>query len=373
MWSYARAVGIFTRRIEAAYEPKLNAPPVVQPLSIASPWAPQDTLLTFALDDALGGLLSQSVAMTRDIALRIPGVKRAHGLHVGMFAQLPFYEMDGDARTDQQPAWLTNSASGVSPYHRMYGLGSDLFFNGWGCLGFTADMTDCLHIPFGLWSVDDRSGVITVDEQRIPAKYRARPVAIPLGYGENGLLNDGIDTLREARQIETAYVDRLNNPVPLTVLGIPKEVWELWTPDERKDYRDQYVSGRKANNGAVALKVSEFPIEFPDAASNGVDLFESGRNAVRLDLANHTSTPAGFIEGVRQGGSGGGTEIRYSGVANGAGRHELWDYGLAKKFALAFEARMSLDDIVPSGRSIRADLSIIVDIPTPPSSPTSED
>lgn len=365
-------MGIFGRQIKAAYEPRLTAPPVVQPLGIASPWTPQDTLVRFALDDALGGLLSESVAMTRDIALRIPGVKRAHGLHVGMFAELPFYEMNGNERVTDQPAWLTNSASGVSPYHRMYGLGSDLFFNGWGCLGFTADMTDCLHVPFGLWSVRD-DGTIAVDERQIPEKYRARPVAIPVGYGENGLLNDGLDTLREARQIEAAYVDRLNNPVPLTVLGIPLDTWQGWTEEERKSYRDQYVTGRKANNGAVALKVSEFPIEFPDAATNGVDLFESGRNAVRLDIANHTSTPAGILEGVRQGGSGGGTEIRYSGVQNGAGRHELWDYGLAKRFTLAFEARMSLDDIVPSGRSIRADLTTVVTIPSPVSNPTSED
>jgi len=366
-------VGIFRRQIEAAYKaPKLTAPPVVQPLSIASPWAPQDALVTFALDDALGGLLSSSVAMTRDIALKIPAVKRAHGIHVRAFARLPFYLMDNNVRVPEQPKWLTNSASGVSPYHRMYGLGSDMFFNGWGCLGFTADMTDCLHIPFGLWSVRD-DGSIEVDEQQVPAKYRARPVAIPVGYGENGLLVDGIDTLREARQIEAAYVDRLNNPVPLTVLGIPLETWQSWTPAERKKYRDQYVDGRKANNGAVALKVSEFPIEFPDAASNGVDLFETGRNANRLDIANHTDTPASLLEGVRQGGAGGGTEVRYTGVQNGAARGELWDFGKASAFTSAFEARMSLDDICPPGLSIRADLSHMQAIPAPDTNPTSED
>lgn len=366
-------MGIFKRRIEAAYAPpKLTAPPVVQPLSIASPWAPQDALLTFALDDALGGLLTDSVAMTRDVANRIPGVKRAHGIHVGMFAEIPFFQMDGATRTPEQPEWLTSSRSGVAPYHRMWGLGSDMFYNGWGCLSFTADMSDCLHVPFGMWGVND-DGQVWVDKDRVPAEYRAHPVAIPVGYGENGLLNDGIDTLREARQIEAAYVDRLNNPVPLTILGVPLDTWQGWTPEERKEYRDQYVNGRKASNGAVALTVAEFPVEFPAAASGGVDLFESGRNAVRLDIANHTSTPAGLIEGVRQGGSGGGTEVRYSGIANGAGRHELWDYGLAKRFTLAFEARMSLDDIVPSGLSIRGDLTNLVTVPSPTSNPTSED
>lgn len=357
-------VGIFSKLIGSSY-----ASPT---LGISSPWAPQDALVSLALDDMLGGLLSTTVVITRDVALRIPGVKRAHGEHVGMFAETPFFEMDNDVRSAQQPAWLTNSASGIAPYHRMYGLGSDMFFNGWGCLGFTADMSDCMHIPFGMWDIDD-NGYTRVSDDRIPEKYRARPVSIPVGYGENGLLVDGVDTLREARQIEAAYVDRLNNPVPLTVLGIPLDTWQGWTPDERKQYRDQYVEGRKGNNGAVALKVAEFPVEFPDAASNGVDLYESGRNANRLDIANHTSSPAWLLEGVRQGGSGGGTEVRYSGVANGAGREELWDTGLAKKFTLAFEARMSLDDVVPPGRSIRGDRTSRVSIPTPPSNPASED
>lgn len=366
-------MGIFSRRITAAYSPRLPAPPAGRPLSIASPWSPQDTLLTFALDDALAGALSEHVGMTRDIALRIPGVKRAHGIHVGMFAQIPFFRMDGEQRTAEQPSWLTTSASGVAPYHRMFGLGSDLFFHGWGCLGFTADMSDCLHIPFGLWSVLE-DGTIEVDERMIPAAYRARPVAIPVGYGENGLLNDGLDTLREARQIEAAYVDRLSNPVPHTILRVPREVYESWTDEERAAYRAHYVEGRKGKNGAVSLALDEFPIEFPDAAANGVDLFESGRNAVRLDIANHTATPASLIEGVKQGGSSGaGTEVRYSGIANGAGRPELWDFGLAKRFTLAFEARMSLDDIVPPGMSIRGDLANLFALPAETTNPLSED
>src|SRR5690606_7939771 len=99
-------------------------------------------------------------------------------------------------------------------------------------------------------------------------------------------------------------------------------------------------------NGSVASKIAEFPIDFPGEVP--VDLYESGRNAVRLDIANHTGTDAGLLEGTRQSG-GGGTTIRYSGVANGAGRNEMWDYSKAKQMVLAFQARLSLDDVCPSG------------------------
>lgn len=364
------AVGIFSRRIDAAYAP---APTV--PLAVASPWMPSDALTQWTVDQLYADAVNDStIALNRDIALRIPGVKRAHGIHVKQFAGIPFFRMDDTTKTAQQPAWLTTSRSGVSPYHRMYGVGSDLFFNGWACLGFDRDPldpdADCMHAPYGSWGIDD-AGSLWINESIVPSTYTVYPVAIPLGYGENGLLVDGIDTLREARLIEAAYIDRVNNPTPLTVLGIPQAIWESWTPDERKDYRDQYVAGRKSLNGSVSLKVAEFPIEFPGQGGN-VDLFESGRNAVRLDIANHTGTPASLLEGVSQGGSG-GSDIKYTGVANGLGRSELWDFGLAKGFTLAFEARMSLDDICAPGLSIRGDLTNMFALPEPNNNPTSQD
>jgi hypothetical protein len=360
-------VGIFTRNKVSSALDKFTKGAVV-PMAIASPWGPGDPLVTWAISEALATQLENADAvMTRDLALRIPGVKRAHGIVCSMFARIPFYVMNDEQREDDQPRWITTSDSGVAPYHRMYGLGSDFFFTGWGCLGFDADKTDCLHIPFGMWNIND-DGVPVVTNDAVPEKYRAQLVVIPMGYGENGLLIDGLDTLKEARKIEAAYQDRLDNPIPLTVLDIPFEQWQMWTPDERKDYRDQWVAGRKA--GGTATKPAEWGVNFP--AESGLDLFESGRNAVRLDIANHTGMPAGLLEGLRQGG-GGGSEIRYSSDVGGAHRSELWDFGLPARMVHAFEARMSLDDVVASGLSIRGDLSGEFVAPNPSIDPTSED
>lgn len=361
-------MGIFSRRIEATYRAR-----EAMPLAVASPWAPTDAMTQWTVDQLFKDAVQSSDAtITRDIALRVPGVKRAHGVHVRTFASIPFFLMDNAARAAQQPRWLTTSDSGVSPYHRMHGLGSDLFFNGWGCLGFDRnplDMdADCLHIPYGAWGIDPTDGQVWVNTDIVDERYAAYPIIIPVGYGENGLLVDGADTLREARLIEAAYMDRLENPVPLTMLGIPKETWEQWSPEERQAYRDKWVEGRK--KGGVAVKVAEFPVEFPGETS--VDLYESGRNAVRLDIANHTGSPASLLEGVSQGGSG-GSNITYTGVANGATRNELWDLGNARAFALAFEARMSLDDVCAPGLSIRGDESNMLAVPNPTTNPTSED
>jgi hypothetical protein len=364
-------VGIFGRMIEAAYPSPLPTPSVA-PISVSSPWTPQDSLVTFALDQELPGLRSAS-DLTRDMCLRVPGIARAHGIHCTEFAAIEFYEMDGNERVTEQPKWLTSGASGVSPYHRRFGVASDLFFWGWACVGFTADLSDCLHIPFGLWRVND-DGTIWIDPDKISGKwdaYRARPVMIPLGYGQNGLMVDGVDTINEARQIEAAYMDRLANPVPLTVLDVPWDVWNGWTPEERSSFRNQWIEGRRASNGSTAMKPDTFGVSMPGAVE--VNLYETGRNAVRLDIANHTSTPASLLEGVRQGGGGGGTEIRYSGVQNGAAANELWRFGLARRMTLAFEGRLSLDDVCPPGHSIRGDLSSVFAIPDAPTNPTSED
>lgn len=363
-------MGIFGRNIDKAYGPR---GPV--PIAVASPWGPTDALTQIVVDGFFQAPDTATVPMTRDIALRIPGVKRAHQIHVKQFAGLAFNEMDNDKVAANQPGWLTTSASGVSPFHRMHGVGSDLFFNGWACLGFDRSPleagADCIHVPFGAWGIDPSTGAAWIDYNVLGpslGRYAAYPVVISAGYGDNGLLVDGIDTLREARQIEDAYKKRLDDPVPLTILNIPLEEWQSMTPKERTDYREQWVEGRRKSS--TALKVAEWGVDMPGTES--VDLYENGRNAVRLDIANHTGTPASLLEGTRQAG-GGGTDVRYTGVANGAMRGELWEYGSARGFTLAFEARMSLDDIVPSGHSIRADLASINAIPAPDTNPTRED
>lgn len=366
-------MGIFGRDIENVYAARaateLLTPPAKPPVSITSPWTPQDSIVTWAVDDALGGLLDRSVLpLTREIALRLPGVKRAHGIICAQLASIRFFEMDNDARTVNQPEWLHNSQSGVAPYHRMFGAASDWFFNGWAAFGFTKDRTDCLHIPFGLWKVNEH-GIVEVTDDRVPAEYTDMVIAIPLGYGENGLLVDGADTIRQARNVEAVYQQRLENPIPLTTLEVDGDTYDRWTDDEVDEFLDQWISNRRKH--ATAVHPSYIKVGMPGQVQ--VDLYETGRNAARLDIANHTSLPASIIEAVRQGGGGGGTEMRYQGVQNGGARSDLWEFGLAKRMTLAFEARMSLDDVCAPGLSIRGDLTGMHAFPEPATNPTSED
>lgn len=332
-------------------------------VGVQSPYAPTDNLVTFAAEEVLGEM-AKSGAVTREIALSVPGVKRAHGIHCATVAGLSFYENDADVRVTEQPAWLTSGASGMSPYQRMYGVTSDLFMNGWACLGFNADMTDAIHIPYGYWNIDRETGEVIADE-RISPIYRARLVAIPLGYGSNGILIDGRASIRAAIAIERAWIDRVENPVPQTDLHFTDPKYDDMSKRNKLKIVSQWNEQRRQSGGQTAVTQS-----FVEVRALGVvsaDLFEKGRNAVRLDLANHSAVPASIIEGSKD---SGGSDIEYS---NGETTpNELYAYG-TKNFVQAIEARLSLDDVCAPGRSIRADLAGVADISTPRNNPTSED
>lgn len=364
-------VGIFGKRIERIYAARAKTHPNRAPLTLLTPWSDQSSVKQAFTGDALAAALKgRELAPSRDVAMRVPGVARAHDFVCGQFASIPFFQMNGAERTEAQPRWLTTSDSGVAPYHRMYGAASDWFFDGWACFGFTTDMDDCFHIPTELWDFDDTGEVIYLgDDTQVDPRYTAKMIAVPLGRSSNGLLVNGADTIDQARKIEAAYQARLDNPIPLTVLTLDADRWDGATPAERAELLEEWMANRQKHS--TAMKPSWIGIDMPGQVQ--VDLYETGRNGVRIDLANHVGLPASLLDGVRQGGGGGGTEMRYQGVAEGAARGDLWDFGPTKRMLNAFEARMSLDDVVEPGLSIRGDQTHLFQTPTPNTNPSSED
>jgi len=330
--------------------------------AIASPWAPTGALESFVAEDILGAL-AESGAVTRDIALKVPGIKRAHGIHCGTVAGASWGQYDGAEKLATQPRWLTNSDSGVSPYHRMFGVASDLFMTGWACIGFSADMSDALHIPIGLWHIDDQGNVII--NEGIKPLYREVPVAIPLGYGENGILIDGANSIRAAGDIERAWTERVKNPLPATDLHLTDPQFDRISKREKRKIVDEWNENRRRDGGQTA--VTQSFVEVKALGTISADLFEKGRNAVRLDIANHAAVPASIIEGAKD---GSGSDINYSNDSTAPA--ELYTFGTAR-FVQAIEARLSLDDVCPPGQSIRADLGFQLAAQTPTTSPTSED
>lgn len=333
-------------------------------------YSPQDSIQSLFVADALGDLATAPAPLTRDGALRIPAVKRAHDLICGVIADMPWFQADENGRTEEQPKWLTTTATGIPPRDLRWGVASDLFMGGWAVIGFQragTEIIDALHIPAGLWAIKD--GALEVST-KIDPRFRSLVVPIRLGYGSNGMLVDASEDIKDAATIRAAYRDRIENPIALTMLTVAAERWDQWTKEEREEFRQFFMVARSSKGGATGMKPSW--VEVDTTGQLPTDLFESGRNGNRLDLANHAGLPASLLEGVRQGGSGGGTEMRYTGVQNGAQRNEVWDFGISK-YASAIAARLSLDDVCAEGLSIRVDTSAFLTAPTPPDQLTSED
>lgn len=340
------------------------------PILPVSPFAPQDALQEITVAQ-LWPEHDTSLTLTVDTALRIGPVKRSYEVVCGVLARMPWRQYDKDGETSDQPRWLVNSQSGIAPRNLRYGVVGDLFLHGWAVIGFELGEhgypVDAIHIPFGWWQMNKQTGAIEVDPQVAP-RYRQRVVAIPLGYGSHGLMVDGIDALRDARAINTAYRDRINNPIAQTVLTVDGDQWNGWSKEEREEFRQLWIKGRSSAGGATAMKPSWVQVDV--SGQLPTDLFESGRNANRLDIANHAGIPADLLEGTKQGGGSG--DMHYSTEAGGAQRNELWDFGLSK-FADAIEARLSLDDVCPSGLSLRVDPGDYLVAPNPTTPATSED
>lgn len=346
--------------------------PAVTALPALSWMSPQESLNSPFIPEDLAALLENKPDPILDIteAMRIPAFKRSYEVTCGVLARMPWVHYNGDTPTTEQPRWLINSQSGVSPRHLRYGVAGDMFAYGSSLIGFElgpdALPLDAMHIPFTMWELD-AEGRIKIDA-RVPAQYRQRVVWIPLGYGSNGVLIDARDTIADARDIAAAYRDRIRNPIAQTVLSLAAERWDGWDKDEREDFRKMWVNGRKTENGSTAMKPDWVTVDM--TGNLPADLFESGRNANRLDMANHAGLPASILEGAKQGGGGG--DMHYSTEAGGSARNELWDYGLAK-YPDAWDARLSLDDVCAPGMSIRTDTSAFLTSPNPLTPQTSED
>lgn len=334
--------------------------------------SPQTALEALALPDDIAKALKNAAGTVADFraAMKIPAFKRAHDVHCGVLARQPWVAYHGDTPLAEQPAWLITSESGVAPRHLRWGVASDCFAYGSALIGFKLGSDglpiDALHIPFGMWELDDNN-VIKVNTA-IPAEYRQRVVWLPLGYGSNGMLADAADTIADAIGIARAYRDRINNPIAQTTLTVSEDRWDQYTKEEREELRQLWVDGRKTENGSTSMKPAWITVDYSGDIPS--DLFESGRNANRLDMANHAGLPASIVEGTKQGGSG--TDMNYTGVANGASRNEVWDYGL-QKYADAWEARLSLDDVCAPGHSIRVDASHFLSVPQLTTPQTSQD
>lgn len=303
--------------------------------------------------------LGEAGEVNRNGAMRIPAIAKGRNVLVGIGASLPLVQLEGEQRFDQP--WLYRSSGDVSPWHRLAWTIDDLIFHGYSLWAvkrnpWTTTIIDAVRVPFELWQLDQWTGEILVNGQKV---NQNEVILIPGGF--EGIIEAGVDTIRGAHALQRAWIGRAQNPIPLI------ELHQL-TDDELDDEEvDQVVAdwaaARTSPNGAVGFTDYRFEVRVHGTLTT--DLFEEGRNAIVLDVARLMSLPASLLDGSMSTAS-----LTYS--TQEGKRNEFVDYSLPI-WLKPIEARLSMDDVCPPGQRIRFDMTSLTTTETPAISAPVED
>jgi hypothetical protein len=311
---------------------------------LLSPWADNSHLARVAFSEIFS---ASSDIVDRGAAMRVAPIKRGRAIIVGSISDLPLVSgrFDGDTftPTDRQPAWLASTKMVSSTWHRMANTVDDLIFSGWSLWALqrsaAGTILDAVRVPLSRWSFDQNAGVgIRVDDKPVED---AASVILFAGPDE-GLLATGTEVIRGARAMEEAWVGRVRNPVPMTVLHEVSDGGTRVTPEQAKTYVDAWSAARRSADGAVGFLPHNLNMEV--YGETVADLFTEGRNNVRLDVANLLNLPASVLDG-----STATASLTYQTAQGEFSQLASWlEYWLAP-----IEARLSMDDITPHGQVIR--------------------
>jgi hypothetical protein len=204
--------------------------------------------------------------------------------------------------------------------------------------------TRILRVPLSRWAFADDGTIVDVDMKPIDADR----VRVILGPHE-GLLVNGAVTIRTAAELERNAADIAARPFRLE---LHQTTDVTLTPAERAEL---VAAARRAladNNGILWTNAA---VETKDHALGSEALMIAARNASALDVARHASMPGAMIDATSEGAS-----LEYATTET---RNAQWiDYGLAL-YSDAVAARLSMDDVVPAGQSIRFDLDALTTTP----------
>lgn len=352
------------QRVEAAL-PDVPADPSLLP--VATPWGQTGNLNAVLWQDVFGA--DRVPLNTRAAAMRLPAVARARNLIVSTICRSPLVALKGDTVLPpaDQPAWAYRTDRPTSPQHRLGWTVDDLIFHGWSCWvrenaapssgGFPLSFT---RVPRHEWKIND-DGHVEVKRGPIWVERPDNEVTLIPGLHE-GILSYGLDALADARTLYSIVRTRLLNPVPQIDLhqtgGTPL------TPDEIDALIDRWATARRGGNGGVSY--TNETIEARELGKAGdAQLMIEARNAASLDLARVVGVAASRIDATAPKAS-----LNYETTT---GRNqELVDYDLAL-YTLPIQARLSLDDVVPSGTRIALDLGDLTNPAPSPTGPSTQD
>lgn len=332
----------------------LSLTPNGRATTLRSPWS-VGQLTTVTLTDIFG---SANLPVTRAEAMSVPAVAKARHLVCGL-ARQPLATWRASQRVPD-PTFLYRTNTQTPPTTRMTWTLDDLFFGGWALWAVeratTGAITDAIRVPPERWGFSG-DGDVLVDSE--PVEDASSVILFSGPY--EGLLEAGAGTVRAARNLERAWAKRVSTPVPLTELHQVNE--DPLEPDEIHDLTDKWAQ-MLDEGGGVGFTPYNIEAKYP-ANVGSSDLFIEGRNAVALDVGRLCSVAASLLEASLSTAS-----LTYT---TAQGTRDRFVDETAGFWLTPVEARLSMDDVVPRGQSIKFDLSDLLTLPPTGTGPVRED
>jgi hypothetical protein len=324
---------------------------------IVSPWASDDALTYVTWAEHFQGA---SAIVSRPVAMTVGAVARGRALIGGALANSPLRAYRNGAPLERQPTFLYRTNTNVSPQFRTLWTLDDLLFFGDSLWiverGASDQITDAYRIPRTRWTIDADTGRVKVD-----GKPASSEEVLYFNGPQDGLLKIARNSILGSLALEQAWIGRAQNPIP--ALALQQTERDAIDEDDVRATIDAWSAARTSATGAVGFVPYGLKAEALGTAST--DMFEKARNAIRLDFANFMNVPASMLEG-----SANSASLTYENRENE--RNSFLDTTV-KYWASAFEARLSMDDVLPAGQSCRFDFASLIEHPAPANGAPVED
>lgn len=338
------------------------APQAAQSVRRVRPTAPwsHNALEQIVAADVFG---TEAAPVTRAEAMRVPPISNGRWLICTPLARHPLKAYRGEDVVAEQPAWLQRTSGPTPPQMRMLWTLDDLIFTGYSLWaverGAAGQIVDAERLPLDAWDFNE-NWEIEVDGQSV------NPLDVILFTSpQDPLLEAAQVTIRAAGNIEESWAARVRDPIPVMKIRQTEEtdLDEDEENDEVQAILDAYVKARRSRTGSVVFAPYGYDLE--PMGETTPDLFIEGRNAVAIDVARYLALPASLLSASPVSAS-----LTYS--TQETGRSDFQDYSLVG-WAMAIESRLSMDDVVPAGQSVKFDLTWLTSTTTPSTGPIVED
>jgi hypothetical protein len=325
---------------------------------IASPWA-DSTLQRVIFEDIVGK--GVALPVTRNTAMSVPPHARGRNRLVATISEFPLVEFEEATRTGEQPLWAQSTAGPTSPQHRMCWTVDDLIHYGTSLWIRFNDPISGYPIAMDRvnrerWNLD-AYGRVLLDGKLVGGN----DVVLFTGFHE-GVLQYGADAIRDMKQLYRIVRQRIKNPAPNVVLkqtgGTPL------TDPEIDALIARNAKAREGENGGVGYASENIDYQEKGLSADS-QLMVEGRNAGAVDIARNLGVSASLVDATAPKAS-----LNYE---TSEGKNlEFVDEDL-KLYMGPITARLSMDDITPSGRRIAMDLTDYTAKAPSPTGPATED